>query len=65
MTNYKEFDFLGVYLAPFAPRLVVAILLFFALRAWLDRREVGRWVWNRPVFDTAVFACVLALVVLF
>jgi protein AaeX len=58
----KEINIFGIYIAPFAGELVVAIVLFFFLRGWLDRIEIQRWVWHRQLFDTAIFLILLSLI---
>jgi hypothetical protein len=64
----KEINVFGVYFAPFAGYVVLAIVLFVPLRKWFDRIEVQRWFWHRALFDTATFAillCVLGLLLMF
>jgi hypothetical protein len=58
----KEVDIFGIYVAPFAAYLVVAFLLFVPLRMWLDRIEIQKWVWHRPLFDTAIFVIILSAI---
>jgi hypothetical protein len=61
---YKECNFCGIYLSPFFVRLLLTALLYLPLH-WLgDRLQLQRWVWNRPVFETALFTILLAIVVL-
>lgn len=59
---YKEINFCGIYFAPFFACLLLAGLIHFALHRWGDRIRIQRWVWNRPVFELALFIIVLALV---
>ncbi|EDY22251.1 protein of unknown function DUF1656 [Chthoniobacter flavus Ellin428] len=62
---YKEFNFCGIFCAPFFVRLVIAWLLYLPLH-WLgDRIQVQRWVWNRAVFETALFVILLSALVLY
>ena len=60
---YKEVNFCGIFLAPFFIRLLITAVLFVPLHRWGDRLEIQRFVWNRPVFEAAVFVIVLSLVV--
>ena len=59
---FKEIDFCGIYLPPFFPRLLVAGVVFILLHRWWDRIVIQRWVWNRPVFELAMFIILLAVV---
>lgn len=58
----KEVDVFGVYVAPFAAYLFWAFLLFIPLRWWLDRIEIQKYVWHRPLFDTATFIILLSVI---
>ncbi len=58
----KEVDVFGVYVAPFAAYLFWAFLLFIPLRWWLDRIEIQKHVWHRPLFDTAAFIILLSVI---
>ena len=58
----KEIDLFGVYVAPFAAYLVVAYIIFVPVRMWFDRVEIQKWVWHRPLFDTATFIIILSVV---
>ena len=58
----KEFNFFGIYFAPFAVYLLAAVLIFFPLRRLFDRYDIDRWVWHRQLFDCSVFLIILSLV---
>lgn len=58
----KEVDFFGIYLAPFAAYLFWAFVLFVPLRRWFDRIEIQKWIWHRPLFDTATFLIILSVI---
>ena len=58
----KEVNISGIYFAPFAIYLVVALAIFLPVRRYLDRKEAERWVWHRPLFDFSVFVILLSLV---
>ena len=60
---YKEINFCGIYLAPFFGCLVLTALLYAPLHWFWDRISVQRFVWNRPVFEMAVFIILLGLVI--
>jgi len=58
----KEIDLEGIYLAPFAGYLFVALLIFIPLRMLFDRWAIQRWVWHRPLFDISIFIIILSLI---
>jgi len=61
---YKEINFCGIFLSPFFLRLLIAGLLFLPVH-WLgDRMALQRFVWNRPVFEAALFVILLTFVTL-
>lgn len=59
---FKEIDFCGIYLPPFFLCLLIAGLVYLPLHWCWDRIVIQRWVWNRPVFELAVFIVLLGLV---
>lgn len=58
----KEINLDGIFIAPFAAYLLVALLIFIPVRMLLDRYAIERWVWHRPLFDTSVFIIILSLI---
>jgi hypothetical protein len=58
----KEVDIFGIYVAPFAAYLVAAYCIFVPVRMWFDRIEIQKWVWHRPLFDTAAFVIILSVI---
>jgi len=58
----KEINICGIYIAPFAGYLAVALILFVPVRYLFDRYAIQRWVWHRPLFDVSVFVIILSLV---
>ena len=59
---YKELDFCGIFLPPFFLGLLITGVLYVPLHRLWDRINLQRWVWNRPVFELALFVILLALV---
>jgi hypothetical protein len=59
---YKEIDFCGIFLPPFFLGLLIAGIIYMPLHRLWDRINLQRWVWNRPVFELALFVILLALV---
>lgn len=62
---FKEVNFCGIYLAPFFVRLLLTGFAYMFLRWVLDRIRIQRWVWNRAVFDAALFIILLCLATLY
>jgi hypothetical protein len=58
----KEIDIFGVYIAPFAGYLVLALLIFLPVHHVFDRYTIQRWVWHRPLFDFCIFIIILSLI---
>jgi hypothetical protein len=62
MTMLKEIDIFGIFIAPFAGYLFMALLIFIPVRMLFDRYAIHRWVWHRPLFDISVFIIILSLI---
>jgi hypothetical protein len=58
----KEINIFGIYIAPFAGYLFVALVIFLPLRKLFDRWALERYVWHRPLFDFSVFVIILSLI---
>ncbi len=58
----KEIDLYGIFVAPFVAYLFTAFLIFLPIRILFDRYAIQRWVWHRPLFDTAIFVIILSLI---
>jgi hypothetical protein len=58
----KEIDIFGVFVAPFAGYLALAILIYYPVYRLFDRYAIQRWVWHRPLFDISVFIIILSLI---
>jgi Protein of unknown function (DUF1656) len=58
----KEINLDGIFIAPFAAYLFVALLIFIPLRHLFDRYAVQGIVWHRPLFDVSVFVIILSVV---
>lgn len=59
----REWALGGVLLSPFLIYVLLALLLTGLLRVVLQATPLGRWIWHEALFDTALFVCVLFLVV--
>jgi hypothetical protein len=62
--TYTEVNLFGVYVAPFAPMMLLAWLITLPLRRLADHAGVARSVWHPALFNVAVYIVVLSLVVL-
>ena len=62
MLELKEINIEGVFLAPFAGYLAVALLIFLVLRKIFDRYSIQKWVWHRPLFDISIFIIILSII---
>jgi hypothetical protein len=58
----KEINIFGVYVAPFAGDLFVALVIFLPLRRLFDRWALERYVWHRALFDFSIFVIILSLI---
>ncbi len=58
----KEVNLFGIYLAPFSLYVFWTLIIFAVVRRILDRIEVQKWVWHRPLFDAAVFVIILCVI---
>jgi hypothetical protein len=58
----KEINLEGVFIAPFAGYLFVALLIFIPLRMLFDRWAIQRYVWHRPLFDISVYVIILSII---
>ena len=62
MSAPKEIDILGLFISPMALYLGATVLLFLALQPLLNRLNVERWMWNRPLAELALFVIIMAVV---
>ena len=64
MMRYTEIDIFGVYVAPFAPMMLVAWVITFPLQRLGRRLRIRRYVWHPALFNISVYIIVLSLVVI-
>jgi len=60
----REIDILGVFVTPAAPLLLLCMLVMVAAHAATARLDLNRYVWNRPLFEVAVFVALFSLAIL-
>ena len=63
-THYREINVLGVYVAPAAPLILLGFLLCLILFRLFERVGLSRHVWHPSLFNFAVYAIVVCLLVL-
>ncbi len=64
LAHYHEINLLGVYVAPFAPMMLLAFLLCAVLFRLFEWSGLSRHVWHPSLFNFAVYAIVVCLLVL-
>lgn len=56
----RDFVIGDVLVPGFVAVFLLSVLVFVPLRAILVSTRVERWVWHRPLFETAVFVLILS-----
>lgn len=59
----REWALGGVLLSPFLIYVLMALAITAVVRLVVQATPLGRWIWHEALFDTALFICVLSLVV--
>ena len=62
---WRETNLGGVYLPPLLAYATVALLVSVVMRAVMIRLRLFRWTWNPPLAETALFVCILAVLLRF
>jgi hypothetical protein len=60
----QEINIGGIYVSPFVVVLLLTLLIFYPLRAFLDHIEFEKYVWHRSLADACLFVITLGLLVL-
>lgn len=58
-----DWDFDGIYVAPFAVHLALAMLVLLAIRPVLARLRFGARVANAPLAEAGLYICIVAVLV--
>lgn len=58
-----EIDIWGVFVAPIAVYAVCAIPVTLLIRFLLQRSGMAQWFWHLSLFDVALYASVISLLV--
>ena len=59
----EDVNIFGVYVTPLVPMTMLAAAITLPLLRLGDYLGVTRYVWHSPLFNTAIYVIVLALVV--
>ncbi|MGX5726036.1 DUF1656 domain-containing protein [Metapseudomonas otitidis] len=59
----REWSLGGVLLSPLLIYALAALLVTGVLRLALQRLGLARWIWHEALFDTALYVCVLSVLV--
>ena len=62
--HYQEINVFGIYVSPFAPLMLAAWLLSLVLFQVSNRIGLARFVWHTSLFNFAIYAIVLFIIVL-
>jgi len=60
----RELDILGIFVAPASVLLLVALVPSVVFHYLIARVDLNRFVWNRPVFEVALYVVFYATAVL-
>jgi fructose-specific phosphotransferase system IIC component len=59
----RETNVFGVFIAPLVSYMIVAGLLYMILRPVLVWLGIGRWAWNVPLAEAAIYTCILGALI--
>ncbi len=60
---WREVNVLGVFMAPLALYMLLALALYLPLRLVLVWLRLLAWTWNTPLAETALYVCILGALV--
>lgn len=60
-----EFDFFGVYIAPFVVYALMALIITVIVRSILWKTELIKLFWHLALFEVALYFCILCLLILY
>lgn len=58
----KEVDLFGIYIAPIAFYIAIAIAVFMVIRRAIGLFGLDRFIWHSSLFDVALFVIIASLV---
>ncbi|CAG2154134.1 MULTISPECIES: DUF1656 domain-containing protein [Cupriavidus] len=60
---YGEFNLYGVFIPTLLGLMLLAYALKGALRSWLTRTGLYRWIWHPALFNLAMYIAVLGMLI--
>jgi hypothetical protein len=60
---WRETNLWGIYLPPLLVYMAVAAVVYVPLRLLMIRLRLFRWMWNPPLAETAIYVCIVGLLV--
>jgi len=60
-----EVNLFGVFVAPLSIYAIAAVFVTLLLRSILWRTGALNWFWHTSLFEIALYACVLCLLILY
>lgn len=62
---WRETNVFGVFISPLITYMLAALLAYMGLRPILVGLGLHRWAWNVPLAETALYVCILGLLITF
>lgn len=60
-----EFDFFGIFIAPFVVYTLLALIVTMIIRSILWRTGLIKMFWHLALFEVALYFCILCLLILY
>ena len=60
---WRETNVFGIFLPPLLVYMAIAAVLYVPVRLLIIRLRLFRWVWNPPLAETAIYVCIVGLLV--
>lgn len=60
---WRETNVFGIFFAPLLVYLAAALMLYVPLRWLLVRLRWFHWMWNPPLAGTAIYVCIVGVLV--
>ena len=60
---WRETNLWGIYLPPLLVYMAIAAVLHVPVRLLIIRLRLFRWMWNPPLAETAIYVCIVGLLV--
>ncbi len=60
---WRETNVFGIFLPPLLVYMAAAAVLYVPVRLLLIRLRLFRWMWNPPLAETAIYLCIVGLLV--